>query len=229
MHLVDTSCNALGATGVVGGNIPLATGAAWAAMEKGENGISVVFFGDGAGGSGVFHETLNLATLWRLPVLFVCENNGYAEFTSREEHSNVKYLSEFTKQYRLQSEIVDGNDVLSVYRQARVLINKLRAGEGPCFLECMTYRLSGHYAGDGGQYRSHEELEEWKKRDPIQRLREMLVDGGMDPVLLDSIEADVRKDLEVIVEKALSAPLPNSNDWCAHVYASGDSARGGTH
>src|SRR5215469_7786207 len=118
MHLVDAARGILGATGVVGGNLPLAAGAAWAAQVQGDRTISVVFFGDGATGAGVFHETVNLAVLWKLPILFVCENNGYAEFTSREEHSNVQHVSDFALPYRMPAKTIDGNDLIAVHAAA---------------------------------------------------------------------------------------------------------------
>ena len=135
MHLVDARSEVIRATGVVGGNLALAAGAAWAAQAQGKDNISVVFFGDGATGAGAFHETLNLAALWRLPVLFVCENNGYAEFTSREEHSNVQKVSSFAAPYSIPTQTIDGNDLPTVYAAAREAIAGLRAGSGPYLLE----------------------------------------------------------------------------------------------
>jgi acetoin:2,6-dichlorophenolindophenol oxidoreductase subunit alpha len=219
MHLVDVQRGALGATGVVGGNIPLAAGAAWAVAEQGQNNIAVVFFGDGAGGSGAFHETLNLASLWRLPLLFVCENNGYAEFTSREEHSNVQHLSKFAAPYGIVSSVVDGNDILAVERAARQFIAEMRAGCGPRFIECMTYRLSGHYVGDPEQYRKKEEMAAWLERDPIQRLRGQLQQQGVDAASLDTIETEVRRELDAVVERARAAAMPDPAGTMAYVYA----------
>src|SRR5271154_3497875 len=162
MHLVDASNGMLGATGVVAGNLPLAAGAAWAAQvasaATGKTTISVAFFGDGATGAGVFHETLNLAVLWKLPMLFVCENNGYAEFTRREEHSNVKHVSAFAAPYGMPARTIDGNDLLAVHAAAGDAIAALRRGAGPYLLECMTHRLAGHFVGDAQRYRSKEEL-----------------------------------------------------------------------
>src|SRR3977135_2317632 len=163
MHVVDVANGVLGATGVVGGNLPLAAGAAWAAQAKGKTAISVIFFGDGATGSGVFHETLNLAVLWKLPLLFVCENNGYAEFTSREEHSNVKHVSAFAAPYGMPAKTIDGNDLLGVHAAAGDAIARLRRAEGPYLLECMTYRMAGHFVGDAQHYRSTGELAAMKE------------------------------------------------------------------
>ena len=169
MHLVDAANGVLGATGVVAGNLALAAGAAWAAQAQGKQNISVVFFGDGATGAGAFHETLNLAALWRLPVLFVCENNGYAEFTSREEHSTVKHVS-FAAPYAMATKTIDGNDLLAVHASAGEAIEVLRQGAGPYLLECMTFRMAGHFVGDAQQYRSKEELAANREKCPIERL-----------------------------------------------------------
>jgi acetoin:2,6-dichlorophenolindophenol oxidoreductase subunit alpha len=158
MHLVDAARGVLGATGVVAGNLALAAGAAWAAQAQGKPHISVVFFGDGATGAGAFHETLNLAALWRLPVLFVCENNGYAEFTSREEHSNVNHVSSFAAPYAIATKTIDGNDLPTVFAWAGNAIEAVRRGEGPYLLECMTFRMAGHYVGDAQQYRASQAL-----------------------------------------------------------------------
>ena len=208
MHLVDAQRGALGATGVVGGNIPLCAGAAWAAAEAGRGRVAVVFFGDGAGGSGVFHETLNLAALWRLPMLFVCENNGYAEFTSREEHSVVKHLSEFCAPYGIANTVVDGNDVLAVQSAATAMVAAARGGSGPQFLECLTYRLSGHYEGDSMSYRDKAEMASWAARDPILRLHRHLTELGVKDAALARIEADVRDELDQVLARAVSAASP---------------------
>src|SRR3984885_12276017 len=157
MHLVDAANGVMGATGVVAGNLSLAAGAAWAAQALGSKNVSVVFFGDGATGAGAFHETINLAVLWKLPILFVCENNGYAEFTSREEHSKVKFVRRFAEPYEMAAITVDGNDVLAVYAAAGNAIAELRHGNGPYLLECMTFRVAGHFVGDAQRYRSKEE------------------------------------------------------------------------
>ena len=179
MHLVDAGNGVLGATGVVAGNLSLAAGAAWAFQAQGKSNISVVFFGDGATGAGVFHETLNLAALWRLPVLFVCENNGYAEFTSREEHSNVTQVSSFAAPYAIATKTIDGNDLLAVYASAGDAIELLRSSHGPYLLECMTSRLAGHYVGDAQQYRSKEELAAIRDKCPIERLKRHLIERGV--------------------------------------------------
>src|ERR1700722_10102272 len=192
MHLVDAANGVLGATGVVAGNLALAAGAAWAAQAQGKRNIAVVFFGDGATGAGVFHETLNLAALWRLPVLFVCENNGYAEFTSREEHSSVKHVSSFAAPYDIATKTIDGNDLPTVLAAGGVAIEVLRRGEGPYLLECMTFRMAGHYVGDSQQYRSKEELAEIREKCPIERLKRHLVERGLGAAEFDLIGERVK-------------------------------------
>jgi len=221
MHLVDASVGVLGATGVVAGNLPLAAGAAWAAQARGSNAISVVFFGDGATGAGVFHETLNLAALWRLPVLFVCENNGYAEFTARSEHSNVAQVSSFAAPYAINAMTIDGNDLPAVYAAAGLAIAGLRRGTGPYLLECMTYRLAGHYVGDSQQYRSKEELAAVKEKCPIERLRTLLLAQGATAAELDALGERARQEVLQAVERARAAPRPDPAAVLEDVYRSG--------
>ena len=219
MHLVDASTGMLGATGVVAGNVALAAGAAWAAQAKGDGRIAVVFFGDGATGAGVFHETLNLAGLWQLPLLLVCENNGYAEFTSREEHSDVAKVSAFAAPYGIAAQTVDGNDVLKVHAAAREAVGRLRAGNGPYLLECMTYRMAGHYVGDMQRYRTKEEMAAAKEKDPIERLRRHLVQHGSTEAQLDAIATRARTEIEAAVERARRADRPDPASVLDYVYS----------
>jgi pyruvate dehydrogenase E1 component alpha subunit len=204
----------------VAGNLALAAGAAWAAQAQGRQNISVVFFGDGATGAGAFHETLNLAALWRLPVLFVCENNGYAEFTSREEHSNVKHVSSFAAPYCIATKTIDGNDLEAVFAAAGDAIETLRRGAGPYLLECMTLRMAGHYVGDAQQYRSKEELAEIREKCPIERLKRRLIERGVDREELDAIGEGARKAVLQAVANALEAPRPDAATVLDHVYRS---------
>ena len=220
MHLVDAANGVLGATGVVAGNLALAAGAAWAAQAQGKKNISVVFFGDGATGAGAFHETLNLAALWRLPVLFVCENNGVAEFTSREEHSNVKHVSSFAAPYGIAAKTIDGNDLPTVWAAAREAIEALRRGAGPYLLECMTFRMAGHYVGDSQQYRSKEELAEIRARCPIERLKRHLVERGVKAEELDAIAELSKNEVRQAVERARTAPHPDPATVMDYVYRS---------
>jgi acetoin:2,6-dichlorophenolindophenol oxidoreductase subunit alpha len=219
MHLVDAANGLLGATGVVAGNLPLAAGAAWAAQVKGAATISVVFFGDGATGAGVFHETLNLAVLWKLPLLFVCENNGYAEFTSREEHSNVTHVSAFAAPYGMPAKTVDGNDLPVVHAAAGEAIAGLRRGEGPYLLECMTYRMAGHFVGDAQHYRSKEELAAMKEKCPIERLKRQLLGRGATESELDALGELARQEVLQAVERARAEPRPDPATVLEYVYS----------
>jgi TPP-dependent pyruvate/acetoin dehydrogenase alpha subunit len=218
MHLVDAANGVLGATGVVAGNLALAAGAAWAAQAQGTENISAVFFGDGASGAGAFHETLNLASLWRLPVLLVCENNGYAEFTSREEHSNVKHVSSFAAPYGIATQIIDGNDLPVVFAAAAVAIETVRRGGGPYLLECMTFRMAGHYVGDSQQYRSKEELAEIREKCPIERLKRYLIERGVSLAELDAIGERAKNEVLQAVERASAAPRPDPATVLEFVY-----------
>ena len=223
MHLVDVANGMLGATGVVGGNLPLAAGAAWAAQvasaAKGNTTISVVFFGDGATGAGVFHETVNLAVLWKLPILFVCENNGYAEFTSREEHSNVQRVSAFATPYGMPAITVDGNDLLTVHAAAGDAIAGLRRGSGPYFLECMTHRMAGHFVGDAQNYRSKDELAAIKEKCPIERLKRHLIEHGTTESELIALGEEARQEVLQAVARARADPRPDPATVLEFVYS----------
>jgi pyruvate dehydrogenase E1 component alpha subunit len=220
MHLVDAANGVLGATGVVAGNLALAAGAAWAAQAQGRQNISVVFFGDGATGAGAFHETLNLAALWHLPVLFVCENNGYAEFTSREEHSNVTHVSSFAAPYAIPAKTIDGNDLLAVYANAGEAIEILRRGKGPYLLECMTFRMAGHFVGDAQQYRSKQELAANREKCPIERLKRHLIESGVGQQELDAIGEHARREVQQAADRARAAPRPDTATVLEDVYRS---------
>jgi acetoin:2,6-dichlorophenolindophenol oxidoreductase subunit alpha len=178
MHLVDTSCGFMGATGVVGGNVPIALGSALAARRRGAGDVAVVFFGDGAVQAGHFNETVNLATLWELPLILVCENNGFAEFTPRSAHTKVERVSDVVAPYGLERETVDGNDVVAVWAAFHRFLATAREGTGPMLLECLTHRLRGHYEGDPAKYREALQAEEWQEKDPIVRLTRRAADEG---------------------------------------------------
>jgi len=220
MHLVDAVHGVLGATGVVAGNLSLAAGAAWAAQALGRRNISVVFFGDGATGAGAFHETLNLAALWHLPVLFVCENNGVAEFTTREEHSNVKFVSSFAAPYDIATKTIDGNDLPAVFAAAGEAIGTLRGGAGPYLLECMTFRMAGHYVGDSQQYRTKDELAAIREKCPIERLGRVLLARGVEQATLDALGESAKAEVLQAVERARAAPHPDPATVLDHVYRS---------
>src|SRR5438270_4346700 len=197
MHLVDEVHGFLGATGVVGGNLPLALGSALAARRRGGDSVTVVFFGDGAVQAGHFAESINLAALWALPVIFVCENNGVAEFTARSEHTTVERVSDLVAPYGFERELVEGSDALAVWRACARLLSVARAGRGPVLLECLTHRRRGHYEGDSEPYRDPLADAEWRRRDPVLRLQEHAVERGwLSPEAAQAIETAAQEEIE---------------------------------
>jgi pyruvate dehydrogenase E1 component alpha subunit len=215
MHLVDTEHGFMGATGVVGGNLPLALGTALSARLRGIDQATVVFFGDGAVQAGHFNESINLAALWRLPVIFVCENNGFAEFTSRAEHSTVERVSEVVAPYGFERETVEGSDVAAVHSAFAKYLGESRAGKGPYLLECLTYRRRGHYEGDQQKYRDPGEDEEWRERDPIARFTQSFNDDDT----AAAIEREAAEEIEQAVRFARESPFPDPEIASALVYA----------
>ncbi len=220
MHLVDVKHGFLGATGVVGGNVPLALGSALAAQLAGGDQVAVVFFGDGAVQGGIFVESVNLATLWGLPVVLVCENNGFAEFTPRSAHTNVERVSDVVAPYGLARETVDGNDFVAVRDTFARFLAAARNGGGPALLECLTVRLRGHYEGDPQVYREALAAEEWQKLDPILRLqRRGVEEGWLDDDAAAQLEQDARGEVEAAVELARASSYPQPALAAALVYA----------
>ena len=220
MHLVDTEHGFMGATGVVGGNLPLALGTALAQHLKGTDQVTVVFFGDGAVQAGHFNESINLAALWELPVIFVCENNGFAEFTSRAEHSTIERVSDVVAPYGFDRETVEGSDVPAVHESFAGFLEKARGGRGPYLLECLTFRRRGHYEGDPEKYRDPEADLEWAKRDPIPRLIDFLIgDEIIDKRTAAAIEREAAEDVEQAVRFARDSPFPEPELSAQLVYA----------
>jgi acetoin:2,6-dichlorophenolindophenol oxidoreductase subunit alpha len=220
MHIVAMDAGFLTATGVVGGTIPLALGAAFAAKENGKGQVAVVFFGDGAGQAGPFHESLNIASLWRLPVIFVCENNGYAEFTPLSAHTLVERLARHAQTYKIPSSTVDGNDLLEVREAMVTAVQHARTGKGPAFVECLTHRLRGHYEGDPAKYRELSQLAEWKAKDPIARFtRELKRKKAISDREVEAIEDEARDLVEQAAQFALASPWPASEDVHSQVTA----------
>jgi acetoin:2,6-dichlorophenolindophenol oxidoreductase subunit alpha len=218
MHLVDVAHGLLGATGVVGGTIPLALGTALAIAPRG--GVAVVFFGDGAAQSGYFHESLNIASLWKLPVVFVCENNGYAEFTPRSAHTVVERVARHAETYGIASTTVDGNDVLAVRDAALSLVERARRGEGPALLECLTYRMRGHYEGDPAGYRDRGEVAEWREKDPVARFARLAVERAwLTAQESERIQDGVRASVADAMARARSSPDPEAGELVRDVYA----------
>ena len=220
MHVVAAESGFVTASGVVGGTVPLALGAAFAAREKGAGRVAVVFFGDGAGQTGPFHESLNIASLWQLPVIFVCENNGYAEFTPLSSHTKVERLARHAQTYGIPSATMDGNDILVVREAMGKAVRNARAGKGPTFVECLTYRLRGHYEGDPGKYRELSQLADWKKKDPIARFTRVLKRRrAASAEDFEKAESDARKRVEEAAEFALSSPWPEPEETATQVCA----------
>jgi pyruvate dehydrogenase E1 component alpha subunit len=195
MHVADISKGILGANGIVGAGLSIATGAGFGAKLDGDGKVSVCFFGDGASNQGVLMETLNLSTLWQLPVVFVCENNGFSEFTPSAEVT-AGHIADRARAFSVPSAEVDGNDVTDVWRAAGEAIRRAREGGGPSFIEARTYRIQGHFEAESfvlgtGRYRQDDEIEAWRQRDPIERLRSRLVSSGTAAADLDRIDAEV--------------------------------------
>jgi pyruvate dehydrogenase E1 component alpha subunit len=223
MHLTSVEHGVMGSYAIVGAHIPIACGAAWRAQYKGDKDISVCFFGDGTTNIGAFHEGLNFAAIWKLPVVFVCENNLYMEYTPIGEVTAVKDpAAGRASAYGLESIIIDGQDADIVYRTAKAAYDKARSGGGPSLIECLTYRYSGHSRADPAKYRPAGELDFWKgKRDPIRIYRERLLQAGVSESALAEIEAEVMRKVEEATAICKAAPPPPNDILTTDVYADG--------
>src|SRR3989449_2502835 len=209
MHLTSVAHGVMGSYAIVGAHLPVAAGAAWSAQLRGSGQVSVCFFGDGTCNIGAFHEALNFAAVWKLPVIFVCENNQYMEYTPIGDVTAVEHpAADRAAAYGLPRIVIDGNDADVVYRTARNAYDKARAGAGPSLIECMTYRYSGHSRADPAKYRPEGELEYWKQRDPIVIYRERLSQFGVADTVIADIEAEVKQRVDEATEKCKAAPMP---------------------
>lgn len=222
LHVADTSVGMLGASGIVGGGIPLATGAGLSIKYRGTDQVAASFFGDGASNQGTFHESLNLASIWDLPVIYVCENNQYAESTPVSKAMRVKNVADRAVAYDMPGAIVDGMDVIAVYKAAKEAVERARQGKGPTLIECKTYRYEGHEMGDPHNlYRSKEEIEEWKRRDAIQGLkRALVIDRIATEKEIETIEQEVKKLIEDAIKFADESPEPDPEDALRGVFVS---------
>jgi len=220
LHIADFDLGILGANGIVAGGIPIAVGAALAFSMRGEKRVAVSFFGDGAVNEGAFHEAANLAGLWKLPVVFFCENNLYGEGTPQSAQAPVTDLAIRAQGYAFPGVIVEGNDVLAVYQATREAAERARAGLGPTFVEAKTYRQRGHYEGDPMVYRSRDEMAEWEARDPLPTFRHQLLEfGRFSEAELEEIEESIGRQLDEAVAFAASAKVPAPEEALRGVYA----------
>ena len=220
MHIADVEKGMLGANGIVAGGIPLVTGAALTAQVKETGNVAVGFFGDGATNQGQFHESLTMAANWKLPAVYVCENNGFGEFTPTEFVVPVEHIADRAAAYGMRAEIADGMDFFDVYEKAGEAVARARRGEGPTLLECKTYRFYGHYVGDPTVYRNKEEAEDWiQNRDPLQLFESRVSEAGMlEGDDFRAIDGEVDALLREAVEQAEQDPLPEPEDVLTDVY-----------
>jgi TPP-dependent pyruvate/acetoin dehydrogenase alpha subunit len=221
MHIADVSLGILGANGIVGGGLGIATGSAFSAKREGKGRVSVAFFGDGAINQGIWYETANIATLWKLPIVYACENNQYTEFTHWKKLVAGQGLAVRAQAIGMCGVEVDGNDVLAVYEAARQAVERARAGEGPSTIVCHTIRYGGHHVGDPGTaYRTKEEMAEWHARDCITHYEKVLVEQRVaGPSDLELVRAEADQRIAAAVEAGRQAPFPEVSEVTQHVYA----------
>jgi TPP-dependent pyruvate/acetoin dehydrogenase alpha subunit len=213
MHWTDPSIGLLGENAIVGAGVPIAAGAAFSAQLDGTGRVALTIFGDGAVNQGAFHEALNLAQLWDLPLILLCENKLYAEMTPLAKSNPLKQITDRAKGYNMRSMAVDGNDVCAVYDTVKKAARFAREGKGPTFIEAHTYRLLGHMVGDSESYRTKEEVAEWRERDPIKRLRAHLAkEEGVSDSEFDTIHARVRQQIDSAVKFAKESPYPDPSE-----------------
>ena len=230
MHLTDVDLGILGMNGIVPAGLPISTGAGLSIKLRGTDQVSVSFFGDGGSNRGPFHESLNLASIWKLPVIYVCENNMYAismpqafgvsSKMSSYGSQNIQDVSARASAYGMPGVTVDGNDVMAVYETVSEAVKRARSGEGPTLVECKTYRWKGHFEGDPMVYRAREELEEWKKKDPITRFRKQLR-GFLSEADFERIDKDAKEEVERAVKFAEESPWPEGPEALEDLYTEG--------
>ena len=219
MHISDRDKGILGANGIVGAGIPIATGAAFASKYKGDGRVAVSFFGDGAANRGTFHEALNMAAAFKLPAVFVCENNLFAISVCARYHMAISDISDRAAAYGMPGYSIDGNDVELVYETTKAAVERARRGEGPTLIECKTWRHRSHYEGDPDDYRTAEEKAEWMQKDPIERLAKRLIEEGIcTQAELDAIASDADKLLAEAIDEAEAAPVPSVSALMADIY-----------
>ncbi len=220
MHITHPASGVMVTTGIVGSSMPIANGLALAAQIRGEDRVTVAYFGDGASNIGAFHEALNMAAVWKLPVVFVCQNNGYGEHTRYEVATAAARISDRAAGYQMPGETVDGNDPLAMYAAAKRAIDRARDGQGPSLIEAMTFRFHGHVLGDADAYMLKGEKEAAMARDPVVRFRAWLIEQGhASEAELAQLEAAIEKEIDEAVEFALSSPQPDVSELRRDVFA----------
>jgi pyruvate dehydrogenase E1 component alpha subunit len=225
MHLTKADRGMLGSYAIVGSHLPIAAGAAWSAKLRGTEQVAVAFFGDGATNIGAFHETLNMAAVWKLPVLFVCENNLYMEYTPISAVTAVAHpAADRASAYGLPAEIIDGNDVVKVHDTMEGAVDRARAGDGPTIIEALTYRHYGHSRADPAKYRPADEVERWMQRDPLLVARERLTSLGVDAADIDAADARAAEIVKAAIQEAKDAPPPELATALTDVWADGGAA-----
>ena len=222
MHLLDVSHGILGAYAIIGAQLVIANGSAWSALYRGTKQVTVCFLGDGATNIGAFHEALNLAAVWKLPVIFICENNQYMEYTAIGTVTAVpRPAADRAASYGLDAVVLDGNDVEAVYEVAQAAIGRARDGGGPALIEALTYRHGGHSRADPGKYRPEAEVKEWLARDPLPAYRQVLIGRGVDEAILDAIDAEAKAAVDRATEEAKAGPEPRLELAGTNVWADG--------
>jgi acetoin:2,6-dichlorophenolindophenol oxidoreductase subunit alpha len=215
----------LGSYAIVGSHLPIAAGAAWSAKLRGTDQVTIAFFGDGATNIGAFHEALNLAAVWKLPVLFVCENNLYMEYTPISTVTSVANpAADRASAYGLPAVIIDGNDVIKVQETTKIAVDRARAGDGPTVIEALTYRHYGHSRADPAKYRPADEVQRWMQRDPLVVARERLTSLGVPAAEIDATDAKVAEVIKAAVQEAKDAPYPDPATALIDVWADGGAA-----
>ena len=224
MHITSTEHGYFGSYAIVGAHLPIAVGLAWASKMEASERVTACFFGDGATNIGAFHEALNLAAIWSLPVVFVCENNGYMEYTPIADVTAVAApAADRASAYGLERIVVDGNDVQAVRRVVASAVEQARRGEGPALVEAVTYRHNGHAAADPGSYRDPDEVARWKERDPLILQRAVLRAEGVDALVLDNVVEQARARVQQLADEALDAPFPDPAEAWRDMWSDGGS------
>jgi len=219
MHIADVSLGILGANGIVGAGIPIATGSALTSKIKGTSEVTLCFFGDSASNNGTFHESINMAAAWSLPVIFLCENNRYGVSVPIDSVTNTDTIAVRAKAYNIPGKTVDGNDVLAVYEAVKEAVAHARAGMGPSIVECMTYRHMGHYCGDPASYRPASYLEEAKQNDAIERFRKYLLSSNVSEEEITAVDEAMSAEIEAAFEFAQNSPYPDPSTVADDVYS----------